>query len=93
MVAQALAGAQHVRFIPYLRDAQPWGIPWPDDPGSYYPDWQVYQVVADKGDQRVSVLWNGDGQPLRARVLKVGNAATLIDRLGNQRPIADTGGW
>jgi hypothetical protein len=26
-------------------------------------------------------------------VLKVGNAATLIDRLGNQRPIADTGGW
>ena len=88
-----LSGAQSVTFAPYERETQAWGAPWPDNPASYYPNWQVYQVVAQRGDQRVSVIWNGDGASVRARIPKVGGSAVLIDKNGNQQAISETGGW
>jgi serine/threonine-protein kinase len=54
-------GFAQARFVPLPRIEQAWAA-WPDDPNSYTPNWEVYQVAMDKpGRQRVSVLWNGDG--------------------------------
>lgn len=88
-----LSGTTSATFAPLERDAQRWGIPWPNNPSSYYPNWQIYQVVADRGDQRISVLWNADGTPARVRVAKVGAAAVLVDKFGSQQPLAESGGW
>ncbi len=90
---QWLNGAQNVKFVPYDRETQAWGTPWPVNPDSYYPNWEVYQVVADRGDQRISILWNADGAPLRARIPKVGSSTVRIDKLGNQQPLEDVDGW
>jgi len=85
--------ADRVTFSPLPRQGRPWADPWPDDPGSYYPDWQVYQVVVDRGPERILVLWNADGQPLRVRVPKQGSHAVLVDKLGGVQPLADDGAW
>jgi hypothetical protein len=86
--------ASKVSFVPTLRPDQPFGTPWPQDPNSYYPNWQVYQVVFDRSDgRRVTVLWNATGTPLRVQVPKRGNDATLVDKTGMQNPTADTGGF
>jgi hypothetical protein len=58
------------------------------------PNWQVYQVAFDKpGGQRVTVLWNGDGSGLRARVKKNGSSATVMDRMGRPMPLQESQGW
>jgi len=60
-------GFLDAQFAPLPRVLQRWS-PWPEDPNSYTPNWEVYQVALDKpGDQRVTVLWNGDG-PIEASV-------------------------
>jgi hypothetical protein len=54
-------GFLDAQFAPTPRVQQSWS-PWPDDPNSYTPNWEVYQVALDKpGNQRVTVVWNGDG--------------------------------
>ena len=86
------SGASKVTFAPLERPDQPFGTPWPKDPGSYYPDWQVYQVVFDRPDgRRVTALWNATDVPLRVRIPKRGSGATLIDKTGAQRTVQDTG--
>src|SRR5262249_54028433 len=68
--------------------------PWPDDPTSLMPNWQVYQVAFDKpGNQRVTALWNGDGTQLRARIRKNGSSAALIRRTGASPDLPDNQGW
>jgi len=92
-VISQLSGYTSVHFVPYVRETEDWS-PWPDDPTSLMPNWQVYQVAFDKpGNQRVSVLWNGDADALRVRVRKNGNSATLVDRNGVQQPLQDAQGW
>ena len=72
----------------YARETAAWS-PWPDDPTSLVPNWQVYQVAFDKpGNQRVTALWNGDGEPLRVRMRKNGSSAPLVDRSGGTQPAA-----
>ena len=82
------------RFVPLVRAQQAWPA-WPNDPNSYLPNWQVYQVAFDRpGNQRVSALWNGDGNVLRVRVPKNGTSATIVDRRGLERPAReDNGTW
>src|SRR5581483_3379152 len=46
-----------------------------------------------RDDQRVIVLWNADGAPVRARVPKVGTSAVRLDKFGNQQSLSDTSGW
>ncbi len=92
-VVNQLGGASNITFAPYERENEAWGTPWPYNPETYYPNWQVYQVVGDRGDQRISLLWNGDGSPLRARIPKVGSSAVIVDQYGNEQPINDQGGW
>ena len=88
-----LGGFSNVRFVPYVREVQNWA-PWPDDPSSLVPNWEVYQVTFDKpGNERVHVLWNGDGNSLRVRVRKNGSGATLIDRSGGTSPAREDSGW
>jgi hypothetical protein len=87
------AGYSRAQFVPLPRETAAWSA-WPDDPTSLVPNWQVYQVAIDKpGNQRVTVLWNGDGSPLRARIPKDGSSAQVVDRLGNTRPLQDNAGW
>jgi hypothetical protein len=87
------AGYTAVHFAPLVRETEDWS-PWPDDPSSLMPNWQVYQVAFDKpGNQRVTALWSGDGVSLRVRVHKTGSRAALMDRSGNTRPLQDAQGW
>jgi hypothetical protein len=58
------------------------------------PNWEVYQVAFDKpGGQRVTVLWNGNGDQVRTRVRKNGSSATVLDRNGNANPARGAEGW
>ena len=87
------SGYTNARFVPLSRETSAWSA-WPDDPNSLVPNWQVYQVAFDKpGGERVSVLWNGDGTPLRVRIPKNGSSAQLVDRSGNVQPLQDNQGW
>jgi hypothetical protein len=87
------AGYTAVHFVPLIRETEDWS-PWPDDPTSLMPNWQVYQVAFDKpGNQRVTALWSGDGAGLRVRVHKNGTRAAVIDRAGNSQPVKESQGW
>jgi hypothetical protein len=87
------SGYTGVRFVPFVREAQDWA-PWPDEPTSLIPNWEVYQVAFDKpGNVRVTILWNGDGSGLRVRIHKTGTSAMLLDRNGNQHPAQESQGW
>jgi hypothetical protein len=84
----------NARFAPLTRPQEAWPA-WPGNPGSYVPNWQVYQVAFDRpGNQRVTALWNGDGGRLRVRVPKNGTTARVVDRRGFERPArAVDGAW
>jgi hypothetical protein len=84
----------NVHFTPLSRPQEAWPA-WPNNPNSYLPNWQVYQVAFDRpGNQRVTALWNGDGTPLRVRVPKNGANARLVDRRGFERSArAEDGAW
>jgi hypothetical protein len=82
-----------VHFAPLVRDTQDWS-PWPDDPMSLMPNWQVYQVALDKpGKQRVTVVWNGDGSPVRVRIRQNGSSARVVDRQGGSHAAQPAQGW
>jgi hypothetical protein len=59
------------------------------------PNWEIFQVALDLPDnRRVTVVWNGDGQPACAGVKKNGASARVLDKLGVQRPAAtERDGW
>jgi hypothetical protein len=76
---QSYSGFLRARFTPLLRPQARWAA-WPDDPKSFTPNWQVYEVVFDlPGDRRLTVLWNGDGLPVRARIPRHAAQARLLD--------------
>jgi hypothetical protein len=85
---QSFSGFLQARFTPLVRPQARWAA-WPGDPNSFTPNWQIYEVVFDlPGNRRVTVLWNGDGTPLRARVPRQAAQARLVD-MRNQ-PLAVT---
>jgi hypothetical protein len=87
------SGYAGVHFVPYARETQEWS-PWPDNPASLIPNWQIYQVAFDKpGNERVTALWNGAADKLRVRVKKNGSGATVMDRSGNSQPARENAGW
>jgi hypothetical protein len=74
---------QQARFTPLVRATSAWSA-WPADPNSLTPNWQIYDVVFDlPGSRRLTVLWNGDGSTLRARVPRNAAQAKLLDIQGN----------
>ncbi len=88
-----LSGYTRATFAPLDRDQQAWPT-WPDDPTADLPNWQVYQVAFDKpGSQRVTVLWNADGTPLRVRIRKNGARASVVDRDGGSQSLQEQDGW
>ncbi|HEV7661920.1 MAG TPA: hypothetical protein VGQ62_00195 [Chloroflexota bacterium] len=87
------AGYTSAQFVPLTRENAAWSA-WPDDASSLVPNWQVYQVAFDKpGNERVTALWNGDGNNLRIRVKKNGTSAQLVDRQGRTQALQDNQGW
>lgn len=79
---QSFSGFLRAQYAPLVR-AQPRWSPWPTDPTSFLPNWQAYQVAFDVPNRRrVTVLWNGDGAPLRVLVNRSGTTARLVDQLG-----------
>lgn len=86
-------GARKITFEPLVRDYEPFGVPWPADPDSYYPNWQIYQVVFEYVDgRRVTVLWNADGWATTVRIPKLGETAIVVDKSGVESPLVATGG-
>jgi hypothetical protein len=78
----SFSGFISANFAPLTRRAAGWGA-WPDDPNSFTPNWQVYEVTFDlPGSRRVTVLWNGDGVALRVRIPRRGAQARVIDANG-----------
>lgn len=87
------SGYTNAQFVPLTRENAAWSA-WPEDPSSLVPNWQVYQVAFDKpGNQRVTALWNGDGNNLRVRIRKNGSSAQLVDRLGHSQALQENQGW
>ena len=87
----AFTGFDAARFVPLLRARAAWPA-WPNDPDSLTPNWQVYQVVFDlPGNRRVTVLWNGDGSPLRVRLPRTAEEGQLVDGNGSTRTLNRTG--
>ena len=74
-----LGNADWVRPAHLPRPRHRPGIP----PGD--PDWQIYQVVAQRGQQRVRVLWNPDPLPRSVRLPREAASAFLVDKTGATR--------
>jgi hypothetical protein len=87
------SGYTSAQFVPLTRENAAWSA-WPEDPNSLVPNWQVYQVAFDKpGNQRVTAVWNGDGNNLRVRIRKNGSSAQVVDRLGRSQALQDNQGF
>jgi hypothetical protein len=85
------SGFLDARFVPLSRKPARWAA-WPDDPGSFTPSWQVYQVVFDlPAGRRATVLWNGDGTPLRVRATRRGRPARVMNAQGDSEPAVSSG--
>lgn len=83
------------RFVPLVRSPATWSA-WPNDPTSFTPNWQIYEVVFDMpGQRRVTALWNGDGTALRARIPRHAAKAQLLDMQGTtlDAPAAAGADW
>jgi hypothetical protein len=88
---RTFSGYVRASFAPLPRSRARWPA-WPDDPNSYTPNWQIYEVVFELPDgRRVTVLWNGDGAPLRVRVPQRSAHADVIDQSGAAQPVSATG--
>jgi hypothetical protein len=82
----AFSGYLQADFEPLSRAQARWSA-WPTDSNSFTPNWQVYEVAFDlPGNRRATVLWNGDGTPLRARIPRLAQQARLVDVQGNDLP-------
>src|SRR5205085_1249448 len=78
------SGFLQARFAPLVRTPARWAA-WPNDPTSLIPNWRVYQVVFDLPDnRRVTVVWSGDGVPLRIRIPRQGSQASVLDMNGDE---------
>ena len=79
----AFSGFLEARFAPLMRTPARWAA-WPADPSSLTPNWRAYEVAFDlPGARRVTVLWNGDGTPLRIRIPRRAQRAELQDLNGD----------
>jgi len=78
----AFSGFRRAEFAPLIRSQRRWS-PWPDDPRSLIPNWQIYLVGLDMpSGRRVTVLWNGDGVVRTVRVARRGSRAHVLDMHG-----------
>jgi hypothetical protein len=85
------SGFSRARFDPLVRQPARWAA-WPVDPTSLTPNWQIYQVTFDlPPNRRATVLWNGDGVPLRARVARHDARATLLNGQGEPLNLTQVG--
>jgi hypothetical protein len=86
VAARYLSDAERVEFLTVDRAA----------PGDYRVrapryQWWVHYVVFQKGTRRTGVLWNGNGAPVRVSLPKLGESAKVVDKTGNEVPLAPQG--
>jgi len=63
---------------------------WPA--GGYLPNWQAYLVAVEReGGELVSVIWNGDGAPLRVSLPVRSEQAQLLDKYGRTQSLQREG--
>jgi hypothetical protein len=84
--ARYMSGGR-ARFVG--RERAEWG--WPS--GGYVPNWQVYLVGVERGPpgapgDLISILWSGEGAPLRVSVPARAPQAELFDKYGRPQPQA-----
>jgi hypothetical protein len=100
-VADALATAMHrlagftsARFTPPVCETAVCPA-WPDDATAYTPNWQIYQVTVDRpGQQRVTVLSNGDAATTTVGIRRLGATAQTCQMDGAAYPLASAEqGW
>jgi hypothetical protein len=71
---QYFSGFLRAQFVPLARARDLWPA------NDFEPNWRVYQVALDRpGGQRVSVVWNGDGQPLTIGIAANGSSARALN--------------
>jgi hypothetical protein len=86
VAARYLSDAERVEFLTVDRA----------DPNNYRSrapryQWWVHYVMFQRGTQRTSVLWNGNGAPVRVSLPKLGQAAKVVDKAGNETPLDPQG--
>jgi polysaccharide biosynthesis protein PslG len=88
---QSFSGFSTARFAPLIRPQARWAA-WPDDPSSFTPNWQVYEVAFDlPGGRRVTALWNGDGSALRVRIPRRATDAQVMTPQNDSQPATASG--
>jgi hypothetical protein len=88
---RTFSGFATASFTPLVRQPARWAA-WPNDPNSLTPNWQIYAVTLDFADRhRATVLWNGDGVALRARVARHSPRARLLNAQGEALAVAQVG--
>ncbi|MDQ6670301.1 MAG: hypothetical protein M3069_06050 [Chloroflexota bacterium] len=88
---QSFSGFLQARSRPLVRPEVRWAA-WPDDPNSFTPNWQVYEVIFDlPGNRRATVLWNGDGTPVRVRIPRQAAQSRLVDIHGQSLAAVSAG--
>ena len=79
-------GSGKARFVGGLRPEWRWPA------GGYVPNWQVYLVAVERdGGELVSIVWNGDGEPLEVTLPVRSEQASLYDKYGRAIPLTRTG--
>jgi hypothetical protein len=86
VASRYLSNAERVTFKPLEHTGRPRAAP-------DAPNWQVYQVVFERGPRRVSVLWNGAGESARVRLPRLGASALLVDQAGRETNLRPAGEW
>jgi hypothetical protein len=86
---QYFSGFLRARFVSLARTRELWPA------SEFEPNWRVYQVTLDRpGGQRVSVVWNGDDEPLTVGVTATGASARAITMDGEPTAISyRDGAW
>lgn len=86
VAARYLSGAERVEMANLERAA-------PANYRAYAPrySWWIHNVAFQKGDRRASVLWNGAGAAARVALPKLGTAAKVLDKRGNETDLQPQG--
>ncbi len=81
------SGFTRAQFVPLARDRELWPA------NDFEPNWRIYQVALDRpAGQRVTIVWNGDAEPVSIGVAANGSSARVLLADGTATDISYSGG-